>query len=37
MVMPDATHKGELNGIAPTGKTIDITGISVVRLVGPEK
>jgi steroid delta-isomerase-like uncharacterized protein len=29
-----ATHKGELNGIAPTGKTIDLTGISVVRLSG---
>lgn len=27
-----ATHKGELNGIAATGKRIDITGISVARL-----
>jgi len=29
-----ATHKGELNGIAPTGKRIDITGISVCRISG---
>ena len=28
------THKGELNGIAPTGRRIDITGISVCRLTG---
>ena len=27
-----ATHKGELGGIAPTGKRIAITGISVARL-----
>ncbi len=27
-----ATHKGDLTGIAPTGKTIDITGMSIVRL-----
>ena len=25
------THKGELNGIAPTGKQISITGISIAR------
>jgi steroid delta-isomerase-like uncharacterized protein len=25
------THKGDLNGIAPTGKAISITGISVMR------
>jgi steroid delta-isomerase-like uncharacterized protein len=25
------THKGELNGIAPTGKQFNITGISVAR------
>jgi steroid delta-isomerase-like uncharacterized protein len=25
------THKGDLNGIAPTGKQIAITGVSVVR------
>jgi steroid delta-isomerase-like uncharacterized protein len=25
------THKGELNGIAPTGKQINISGISVAR------
>ncbi len=25
------THKGELNGIAPTGKQINITGISIAR------
>ena len=28
------THKGELNGIAPTGKQISITGISVARFAG---
>jgi steroid delta-isomerase-like uncharacterized protein len=26
------THKGELNGIAPTGKQINISGITVARL-----
>ena len=25
------THKGELNGIAPTGKQVNITGISIAR------
>jgi predicted ester cyclase len=25
------THKGELNGIAPTGKQFNITGISIAR------
>ena len=25
------THKGELNGIAPTGKQINLTGLSLVR------
>ena len=25
------THKGDLNGIAPTGKRINITGISIAR------
>ncbi len=28
------THKGELNEIAPTGKQISITGISVARFAG---
>ncbi len=28
------THKGELNGIAPTGKQIAITGISIARFAG---
>jgi predicted ester cyclase len=28
------THKGELNGIAPTGKSINISGISLVRFSG---
>jgi steroid delta-isomerase-like uncharacterized protein len=28
------THKGELNGIAPTGKQISFTGISIARFVG---
>jgi steroid delta-isomerase-like uncharacterized protein len=28
------THKGDLNGIAPTGKQIAITGISIVRFAG---
>jgi predicted ester cyclase len=27
-------HKGDLNGIAPTGKQIAITGVSVVRFTG---
>jgi steroid delta-isomerase-like uncharacterized protein len=27
-------HKGELNGIAPTGKQIAITGISIARFAG---
>jgi len=26
------THKGDLNGIAPTGKQFDISGITIVRL-----
>ena len=26
------THKGDLNGIAPTGKRVNITGISIARL-----
>jgi steroid delta-isomerase-like uncharacterized protein len=26
------THKGELNGIAPTGKQVNISGITVARL-----
>jgi steroid delta-isomerase-like uncharacterized protein len=25
------THKGELNGIAPTGKQVNITGVSIAR------
>jgi predicted ester cyclase len=28
------THKGELMGIAPTGKRIAMTGMSIMRLVG---
>jgi len=28
------THKGELMGIAPTGKQVTITGIIIVRFVG---
>jgi steroid delta-isomerase-like uncharacterized protein len=28
------THKGELNGIAPTGKQFNISGISLVRFSG---
>ena len=28
------THKGELNGIAPTGKQITISGISIGRFAG---
>lgn len=28
------THKGELNGIAPTGKQIAISGISIARFAG---
>jgi predicted ester cyclase len=27
-------HKGELNGIAPTGKQVAITGISIARFAG---
>jgi predicted ester cyclase len=27
-------HKGDLNGIAPTGKQIAISGVSVVRFTG---
>jgi len=29
-----ATHKGELRGIAPTGKQITVTGITIARLSG---
>src|SRR6266478_1279931 len=25
------THKGDLNGIAPTGKQVNITGVSIAR------
>jgi steroid delta-isomerase-like uncharacterized protein len=25
------THKGELNGIAPTGKQVNVSGVSIVR------
>jgi predicted ester cyclase len=28
------SHKGELNGIAPTGKQVAITGISIARCAG---
>jgi predicted ester cyclase len=28
------THKGELMGIAPTGKQVTVTGISIDRIVG---
>ena len=28
------THKGELMGIAPTGKQVTLTGISILRIVG---
>ncbi len=28
------THKGEYIGIAPTGKQVTLTGISIVRIVG---
>ena len=28
------THKGEFMGIAPTGKQVTITGISILRIVG---
>jgi len=28
------THKGEYMGIAPTGKQVTITGISILRIVG---
>lgn len=28
------THKGDLNGIAPTGKQVTISGISVARFTG---
>lgn len=27
------THRGELRGMAPTGKTVEITGISILRIV----
>ena len=26
------THKGELQGIAPTGKTVTVTGVSIARI-----
>jgi predicted ester cyclase len=29
-----ATHKGELMGIAPTGKQVTITGIAIDRIDG---
>jgi len=29
-----ATHKGELRGIAPTGRQITVTGISIARISG---
>lgn len=28
------THKGEFMGIAPTGKQVTMTGISIIRIVG---
>jgi len=28
------THKGEFKGIAPTGKEVTITGITILRIVG---
>jgi len=28
------THKGEFMGVAPTGKEVTITGISILRIVG---
>jgi len=28
------THKGELMGVAPTGKQVTMTGISIIRIVG---
>ena len=28
------THKGEFMGIAPTGKQVTVTGISIIRIVG---
>ena len=28
------THKGEFMGIAPTGKQVTVTGISILRIVG---
>ena len=30
----DGTHKGELMGIAPTGKQVTMTGIQIVRTAG---
>ena len=29
------THKGEFKGIAPSGKTVDFSGINVYRFAGP--
>ena len=31
---PSGTHRGELMGIAPTGKRVSIDGISIVRVAG---
>lgn len=30
----NSTHKGEFMGIAPTGKKMKMTGISIIRIVG---